>query len=126
MNRASRLDWLGVYAIFFVVLLYGPVLLLPLFSFNDNIYITFPLKALRPSGIRDGDQPGPDGGAEEQPQGRDLRGDLSTVLGLTAAKPLPAIACPARRVVGMIMLPLVCRASFWAFALLSSSARCSW
>ena len=38
MDRAMRLDWLGVYAIVFVRLLYGPVLLLPLFSFNDSIF----------------------------------------------------------------------------------------
>ena len=41
---AIRLDWLYAYAVFFVVLLYGPVILLPLFSFNDSIYIAFPLK----------------------------------------------------------------------------------
>ena len=42
-SPALRFDWLYGYAIFFVVLLYGPVILLPLFSFNDSIYIAFPL-----------------------------------------------------------------------------------
>jgi spermidine/putrescine transport system permease protein len=33
---------LGIY----IFILYAPVLLLPLFSFNDSIYMTFPLKSL--------------------------------------------------------------------------------
>jgi spermidine/putrescine transport system permease protein len=41
----SNMNLLNIYAVFFVVLLYGPVLLLPMFSFNDSIYIAFPLKA---------------------------------------------------------------------------------
>ena len=39
-----RWDFLTFYGLCFVVFLYAPVLLLPLFSFNDNIYVTFPLK----------------------------------------------------------------------------------
>ena len=43
MERTRRLDGLNLYALGYLVFLYGPVLLLPLFSFNDSIYITFPL-----------------------------------------------------------------------------------
>ncbi|MGH6933040.1 MAG: ABC transporter permease [Dongiaceae bacterium] len=46
MNPRTRFNALSAYAVFFIVLLYGPVLLLPLFSFNDAIYIAFPLKQL--------------------------------------------------------------------------------
>ena len=35
---------LGVYAIIYLAFVYIPVLFLPLFSFNDSIYIAFPLK----------------------------------------------------------------------------------
>ena len=35
---------LTLYAILFTVFLYGPVLLMPLFSFNDNTFAVFPLK----------------------------------------------------------------------------------
>lgn len=35
---------LAVYAVFFLAFLYIPVLFLPLFSFNDSIYIAFPIK----------------------------------------------------------------------------------
>lgn len=39
-----RWDALQVYGILFVLFLYGPVLLLPLFAFNDNTFAVFPLK----------------------------------------------------------------------------------
>ncbi|MGL4527607.1 MAG: ABC transporter permease [Aestuariivirga sp.] len=35
---------LTLYAILFTIFLYGPVLLMPLFSFNDNTFAVFPLK----------------------------------------------------------------------------------
>lgn len=43
MHRPNRP--LMVYAIGYLAFLYMPILLLPLFSFNDAIYIAFPLKA---------------------------------------------------------------------------------
>ncbi len=36
--------WRGSYALFYLAFLYVPVLLLPLFSFNDSIYVAFPMK----------------------------------------------------------------------------------
>lgn len=39
-----RFDPLWFYAILFVVFLYGPVLLMPVFSLNDGNFATFPLK----------------------------------------------------------------------------------
>lgn len=44
LNSWRRFDSLFFYAIIYLVFLYTPVLFLPLFSFNDSIYITFPLK----------------------------------------------------------------------------------
>ncbi|KAA3623912.1 MAG: ABC transporter permease, partial [Proteobacteria bacterium] len=35
---------LAVYAVVYLMFLYVPVLFLPVFSFNDSIYISFPLK----------------------------------------------------------------------------------
>lgn len=35
---------LGIYTVLYLAFLYIPVLFLPLFSFNDSIYIAFPLK----------------------------------------------------------------------------------
>ena len=39
-----RLDGLGIYTVIYLVFIYGPVLVLPVFSFNDSIYVAFPLK----------------------------------------------------------------------------------
>ena len=40
----SRFGIIGVYAVIYLAFIYVPVLFLPLFSFNDSIYIAFPLK----------------------------------------------------------------------------------
>lgn len=42
INKANRP--LQLYAIIFLIVLYVPVLFLPLFSFNDSIYVKFPLE----------------------------------------------------------------------------------
>jgi spermidine/putrescine transport system permease protein len=42
----KRIDGLWIYAILFVIFIYGPVLLMPLFSFNDSNFATFPMKGL--------------------------------------------------------------------------------
>ncbi len=39
----KKVSWLLIYAVFYLVFLYGPALLILLFSFNDSIYIVFPL-----------------------------------------------------------------------------------
>ncbi len=44
----ERLRARGLVALilgFYMIVLYAPVLLLPLFSFNDSIYMNFPMKA---------------------------------------------------------------------------------
>ncbi len=40
----GKLSALGGYSILYLVFIYLPVLFLPLFSFNDGIYVAFPLK----------------------------------------------------------------------------------
>lgn len=42
MQASSR--WLFAYAVLFIIFLYGPVLLMPVFSLNDSTFATFPLK----------------------------------------------------------------------------------
>jgi spermidine/putrescine transport system permease protein len=46
MSFLRRPSGLWLYAIGFMIFVYGPVLLLPLFSLNDGTYATFPIKAL--------------------------------------------------------------------------------
>jgi spermidine/putrescine transport system permease protein len=43
-TRPTRFGWLGRYTVIYLVFIYLPVLLLPVFSFNDAIYVAFPLK----------------------------------------------------------------------------------
>jgi spermidine/putrescine transport system permease protein len=40
----ARPSALLIYAIAFIIFLYGPVLLMPVFSLNDSMFATFPLK----------------------------------------------------------------------------------
>ncbi|TGV96267.1 ABC transporter permease, partial [Mesorhizobium sp. M2D.F.Ca.ET.145.01.1.1] len=42
MKRDGR--WLGLYVLAYLIFLYLPVLLIPLFSFNDSIQAAFPLQ----------------------------------------------------------------------------------
>jgi spermidine/putrescine transport system permease protein len=42
-RKTKRGGWLAVYAVAYLAFLYLPVLLLPLFSINDSLFIAFPL-----------------------------------------------------------------------------------
>ena len=42
--RRLRLDLFTAYGAGYVLFLYGPLLLIPIFSFNNSIYVAFPLK----------------------------------------------------------------------------------
>ena len=43
-QKRDRFGGLGVYTVIYLAFIYGPVLVLPVFSFNDSIYVAFPLK----------------------------------------------------------------------------------
>ena len=43
-TTGRRWDGFMIYAVVYLVFIYLPVLFLPLFSFNDSIYVAFPLK----------------------------------------------------------------------------------
>lgn len=114
------LGGLGTYAVAFLIFLYGPVLLLPLFSFNDSIYITFPLKGFTLDWYR---QMASDGQMVDA-----LMASLkvaasvsvvSTVLGFLAAKAVTKYKIPGRgALVGFVMLPLVIPSLVLALGLL--------
>jgi spermidine/putrescine transport system permease protein len=117
----ARFDFLAVYAVLYLVFLYGPVLLLPLFSFNDSVFVAFPLR-----------------GFTLQWYGEMLANDplkaalysslkvglgtaaVSTVLGVFAAKAVTRYRLPFRGpLVGLIMLPLVVPSIILGIALLT-------
>jgi spermidine/putrescine transport system permease protein len=120
MIGERRFGGLGVYALAYLAFLYGPVLLLPLFSFNDSIYITFPLKGFTLAWYRQM--------AENTQLVLALQASLkvavavaavSTVLGLIAAKAVTRYRMPGKGpLVGFLMLPLVVPSIVLALGLL--------
>ena len=116
----SRPDLLNAYGLGFLVFLYAPVLLLPLFSFNDNTFAVFPLRGFTLQAYRDL--------AQNDSLLHALRNSLmvgtsvsvfSTVLGMLAAMAATRYRLPGRApVMGVIMLPLVVPSIILAVALL--------
>jgi spermidine/putrescine transport system permease protein len=116
----ARFDLLPVYAVLFMVFLYGPMLLMPLFSFNDSTFATFPLKGFTARHYVEM--------AENSSMLEALRNSL--MLGLGVSVTATAVAVPAAlaltryRVPGggpilsFMMLPLVVPSIVLAVALL--------
>ncbi len=105
----KHFNLLSLFAILYLAFLYVPVLLLPLFSFNDNIYVTLPLKGFTLKWY------------EHLASNAALQAALwasvkvgagvsivSTILGLLAARAMTRYRIPFRRsIYALIMLPLV-------------------
>jgi spermidine/putrescine transport system permease protein len=111
MNGVRRLiaNWLPAYAFLYVVFLYLPVLLLPIFSVNTSPTPKFPLNGFTLEWYR---------GLPETPALLDAAWNsavvgaaaamLSTLLGICAARAITRYRFPGRRAVsGLIMAPLV-------------------
>lgn len=115
-----RLDGFWIYAILFSAFLYGPVLLLPLFSLNDSTFATFPLSGftLRHYGAMFQSAP------MMAALGNSLMiagivSVLSTALAIPAALALTRFRLPGSAgIVGFMMLPLVIPSIVIAVALL--------
>ena len=120
MGKSIKFNLLSVYAILFILLLYGPVVLLPMFSFNDSIYIAFPLRSFTTRWYQEM--------ISNPALLAALRNSLkvgvsvaftSTALGLVAARAVTRYRLPGKGpVVGMIMLPLVVPSLILGIALL--------
>ncbi len=97
------------FALAYLAFLYVPVLLLPLFSFNDNIYITFPLKGftLKWYQAMVANQPLIDSLVASVQVGLAVS-VVSTVIGMLAAMGLTRYQFPGKGLItSTIMLPLV-------------------
>lgn len=109
MSSVARSGSLRAYAIGYLVFLYGPILLLPVFAFNDSAIIAFPLKGFTTS-------------AFEQLWRAEALHDavwnslrvavaasiVATALGICAARASSRFRFPGQRpIMGLIMLPLV-------------------
>jgi spermidine/putrescine transport system permease protein len=116
----GRSSALSFYASAYLLFLYAPVLLIPLFSFNSGIYVAFPLKGFTLDWYR-----------QMAGNGQLVAAfwasfrvavavaAISTILGLLAALALTRHTVPARNLVtGFILLPLVIPSLVLALALL--------
>src|SRR5262249_16180179 len=109
-----------LYGLAFVVFLYAPVLLLPLFSFNDNIFAIFPLKGFT---LKAYDELANDTKLLTAVQNSVVVGIcvavVSTAFGLLAAMAVTRYRLPGKGpVVGTIMLPMVIPSIILGVALL--------
>lgn len=112
--------WLTGYAVVFMLLLYVPVLFIPLFSFNQGIHARFPIEGFTFDWYR------------QMVQRRTMMQALynslqvaavvsvaSTVMAVFAAKAIVRYRIPGKRsIVSMIMLPLVVPGIIFGVALL--------
>jgi spermidine/putrescine transport system permease protein len=115
-----RWDFFTLYGLCFVVFLYAPVLLLPLFSFNDNIFAVFPLKGFT---LKAYGQLADDTKLLTAVQNSVVVGIcvavISTAFGLLAAMAVTRYRLPGKGpVVSTIMLPLVIPSIILGVALL--------
>lgn len=108
------------YTLFYLLFLYGPILLLPIFAFNDSRVVAFPLQGLTLDWFR------------EMSADQNLRNaatnsliiafsvaSISTILGIFAARASVRYKFPGKApIMGMIMLPLVLPEMIVAMALL--------
>lgn len=118
MNRPNRP--LMIYAVVFLIILYVPVLFLPVFSFNDSIYVKFPLKGftLQWYGELFAREPVWNALLNSLKVGGAVS-VLSTAMGIFAAKAITRYRFPGRTpAVGFIMLPLVVPLIIFGVALL--------
>ncbi len=116
---------LHVYALLYLAFLYIPVLFLPLFSFNDSIYVAFPLKTFTTQwyGQLMSNEPMLSALMNSVKVGA-ATSVLATVLGIFAAKAVTRYHMPGRGpLVGFIMLPLVVPGIIFGVALLILMSR---
>jgi len=111
---------LGVYTVIYLAFIYGPVLVLPVFSFNDAIYVAFPLKGFTLQWYDEMiHNPGMLDALGNSLKVGTMVALLSTIFGTLAAKAVTRYRMPGRGpVVGFIMLPLVIPEIIMGIALL--------
>jgi spermidine/putrescine transport system permease protein len=116
---------LHIYALLYLAFLYIPVLFLPLFSFNDSLYIAFPLKGFTTKWYASMIGNGPLLAAlVNSVKVGAATAVLATILGLFGAKAVTRYRLPGQKpVVFAIMLPLVIPGIILGVALLMLMSR---
>tara|TARA_B100000686_G_C16589885_1_gene862743 strand:- start:56 stop:874 length:819 start_codon:yes stop_codon:yes gene_type:complete len=107
INRPNRP--LKFYAIAYIAFLYIPILFLPLFSFNDNIYVAFPLKGFTTEWYKAMFNDAPMWAALWNSVKVGLAAScVATIFGLLGAKAVTRYKLPGEKpIIFIIMLPLV-------------------
>lgn len=109
MTTRAPSRWLRGYAVGYLAFLYGPVLLLPIFAFNDSTLVTFPLRGLTTRWFAQLWETE----ALHQAVVNSLYVGVSsaviaTLLGICAARASARFDFPAKKgIMGFIMVPLV-------------------
>ena len=118
-------SWTGeaplfIYAVWYLAFLYIPVLFLPLFSFNDSIYVAFPLKGFTLQWYADMlENPALLQALENSVKVGAAVAIASTFLGIFAAKAMTRYRLPGKGpLTSFIMLPLVVPGIILGIALL--------
>jgi spermidine/putrescine transport system permease protein len=118
--QGPRFGALGVYALLYLAFIYIPVLFLPLFSFNDSIYIAFPLQGFTLEWY--GKMAASDGLIAALMNSLKVGSAVAvgaTILGTFAAKAVTRYKIPGRGpVITFIMIPLVIPGIIMGIALL--------
>ncbi len=115
-----KISGLRLYAIGYLIFLYAPIVLLPIFAFNDSKVIAFPLSGFTTNWFAEmwADT------SLKQAVGNSLivalsSAILATVLGMFAARASTRYSFPAKGgIIGLIMLPLVLPEMIVAMSLL--------
>lgn len=120
MSTRGAGGWLKSYAVTYLVFLYGPVLLLPIFAFNDSALIIFPLKGFTTQWFEQlWNNPVLQGAVWNSLYVGFTAAVISTFLGICAARASARFDFPGKRgIIGFIMLPLVLPEIIIAVALL--------
>ncbi|WP_377512160.1 ABC transporter permease [Octadecabacter sp. R77987] len=109
MKRGMTPKWLAIYAVAYMVFLYAPVILLPLFAFNDATVIAFPLSGFTTKwfGVL-WSTDALHSAVRNSAVVAVLTAVIATFLGACAARATSRYRFPAQKgITGFIMLPLV-------------------
>lgn len=112
--------WLRIYAVAYLVFLYAPIILLPIFAFNDSTIIAFPLSGFTTQWFAElAKIPALHGAVLNSLSIAVTTALLATVLGICAARASARYMFPGKKpIMGFIMLPLVLPEIIVAVALL--------
>ena len=112
--------WFRVYALGYLLFLYAPIILLPIFAFNDAAVVAFPLSGMTTKWFQQlMNEPSLHTALKNSLTIAVCSSVLATVLGIFAARATTRYRFPFKAgIMGLVMLPLVLPEIILAVALL--------